>query len=234
MRSSILLLLASLVATIALNSKPVVAPRSRGIMLRGTQVVSSQWDRYLRALEEKPMPTKMATAALLSGTGDIIAQCIEGAGPIAIRRLLTLVAVNVFYIVPILTAFYAANEQLAERLKLRAGWPRTSVQLAFDQLVNAPIVIVGFFTAFQIATAVSEAVATRFMTMPAAGALAASIGSQLRTSYVSTVLSNWRIWVLPQLINFAFVPPFARVAFANVIALVWNVVLSVIANAPSA
>lgn len=180
------------------------------------------------------MPTKMATAALLSGTGDIIAQCIEGAGPIAIRRLLTLVAVNVFYIVPILTAFYAANEQLAERLKLRAGWPRTSVQLAFDQLVNAPIVIVGFFTAFQIATAVSEAVATRFMTMPAAGALAASIGSQLRTSYVSTVLSNWRIWVLPQLINFAFVPPFARVAFANVIALVWNVVLSVIANAPSA
>ena len=38
--------------------------------------------------------------------------------------------------------------------------------------------------------------------------------------------------VLPQLVNFAVVPPYARVAFANVIALVWNVVLSVMVNAP--
>ena len=39
-----------------------------------------------------------------------------------------------------------------------------------------------------------------------------------------------RAQVLPQLINFALVPPFARVAFANAVALVWNVILSVIAN----
>ena len=41
------------------------------------------------------MPTKMATAAVLAGAGDVIAQRIEASGPFAIRRFLTLIAVNV-------------------------------------------------------------------------------------------------------------------------------------------
>ena len=145
------------------------------------------------------------------------------------RRFVTLISVNVLYVVPILTLFYGWNEWLAKRLNMEAGWPRTAVQLAFDQLVNAPIVIAGFFTAFQLATTVAELLTAG----PAAagfGTLGLSIRSQLRTSYISTVISNWKIWVLPQLINFAIVPPYARVAFANAIALVWNVVLSAIAN----
>ena len=79
------------------------------------------WSRYLRALEETPMPTKMVTAAVLSGTGDVIAQCIEGTGSFALRRFLTLIAVNVLYIVPILTAFYAVNEWLVNKLEMKDG-----------------------------------------------------------------------------------------------------------------
>ena len=41
------------------------------------------------------MATKMATAAVLAGTGDVIAQRIEASGSFAIRRFLTLIAVNV-------------------------------------------------------------------------------------------------------------------------------------------
>ena len=71
------------------------------------------------------MPTKLVTAAVLSGTGDVIAQLSGASAPFAIKRLLTLVAVNIFYIVPILSAFYALNEVLARYLKLeddvRAG-----------------------------------------------------------------------------------------------------------------
>jgi len=192
--------------------------------------VPTPWANYLRALEEQPMRTKMMTAAVLSGTGDVIAQMMDPTGGFVVRRFFTLVAVNVLYIVPILTAFYEANERVAERLKLKDGWKRTGVQLAFDQLLNAPIVIAGFFTAFQIATACAEGLCNGFTAVPSAANLIGSIRTQLRTSYVSTVISNWKIWVLPQLINFAFVPPFARVAFANAIALIWNVVLSVIAN----
>ena len=176
------------------------------------------------------MPTKLATAAVLSGTGDVIAQAMEASVPFALKRLLTLVAVNLFYIVPILTGFYALNEMLARRLKLEQGWKRTAVQLGFDQLINAPIVVGGFFCAFQLATAVADALCTPGVSLPGAGAMVASMRAQLGTSWASTVITNWKVWVIPQLVNFAFVPPFARVAFANVIALIWNVILSVIAN----
>ena len=176
------------------------------------------------------MPTKMATAAVLSGTGDVIAQAMAASAPFALKRLLVLVAVNVAYFVPILTAFYAANEALARALKLKPGWKRTAVQLGFDQLINAPIVLGGFFCAFQLASATADALTTAGVGMPAAGALLASMGAQLRASWASTVIANWKVWVLPQLINFAIIPPYGRVAFANAIALVWNVILSVIAN----
>jgi hypothetical protein len=172
----------------------------------------------------------MATAAVLSGTGDVIAQALDGTGGFSRRRFALLVSVNVLYIVPVLTWFYAANERLAGALGLRPGWARTGTQLAFDQLVNAPIVIAGFFTAFQTVTAAADILSGGLAVASAPAHVARSLAAQLRASYVSTVLSNWKVWVLPQLINFAFVPPYARVAFANAIALVWNVVLSVIAN----
>ena len=165
------------------------AARSTLLVAQGG-FVSRQWGRYLEALESTPMPTKMATAALLSGTGDIIAQGIEASGPFAVRRLLTLVSVNVLYIVPILTGFYAVNERLAKASKLPAGWKRTSLQLAFDQLVNAPIVIFGFFCAFQTATAIAE-VAVGIAGPARLSGVTAAVWEQLRSSYFSTVLSNW-------------------------------------------
>lgn len=190
---------------------------------------SGAWASYLKLLEEKPMMTKMATNAVLAGTGDIIAQAIEGNGAFVLSRFFTLISVNVLYVVPILTLWYALNEFLANQLELAAGWKRTGFQLAFDQLINAPLVVLGFFCSFQLATAISESLANG---APFAfGAVGQAILSQLKSSYFSTVIANWKIWVLPQLINFAFVPPIARVGFANCVNLVWNVVLSLIANA---
>ena len=190
---------------------------------------AKRWSNYLTSLEVHPMPTKMVTAAVLSGTGDIVAQAIDGAtGAFALRRCLTLVSVNVLYVVPILTWFYALNERLAKKLKLRDGWRKTAIQLTFDQFINAPIVIAGFFASFQVATAVAEYMTTGIPTGPSA--LVHALRGQLKASYVSTVVSNWKVWILPQLINFAVIPPYARVAFANAVNLVWNVILSVIAN----
>ena len=56
---------------VALRS-PTTTPRRSVVVLRGGAgggVVSTQWSNYLRALEERPMRTKMMTSAVLSGTG---------------------------------------------------------------------------------------------------------------------------------------------------------------------
>jgi len=48
----------------------------------------------------------------------------------------------------------------------------------------------------------------------------------IRDNYVATVLVNWKIWTIPQIINFNFVPVEYRVLFGNLVALVWNYYLA--------
>ena len=48
----------------------------------------------------------------------------------------------------------------------------------------------------------------------------------VRDNYVATVLVNWKIWTIPQIINFNLVPVEFRVLFGNLVALVWNYYLA--------
>jgi len=48
----------------------------------------------------------------------------------------------------------------------------------------------------------------------------------IRNNYVATVLVNWKIWTVPQIINFNFVPVEFRVLFGNLVALIWNYYLA--------
>merc|ERR1711971_117598 len=104
---------------------------------------------------------------------------------------------------------------------------KTAVQLGFDQLINAPIVVAGFFCAFRLVSAVADCLTLTGVGLPALGTLLAAMRTQLAASWASTVIANWKAWVIPQLINFAFIPPWGRVAFASAVSLVWNVILSV-------
>ena len=48
----------------------------------------------------------------------------------------------------------------------------------------------------------------------------------VRDNYVATVLVNWKIWTIPQIINFNLVPVEYRVLFGNLVALIWNYYLA--------
>lgn len=213
---------------------PILSLRGGGSnsLLRGGK---QAWDRYLLALERQPLRTKTATSAALAALGDIIAQCLEAgsllsAATFAPYRLLNLVVVNVLFITPLLCATYALNEWL---VGAKCGFPATSAagttcRLAFDQLVCAPFVVFSFFCSFGLVSAVSAAV---FASEPfLAATLLTSIAHKLRTEYIGTMISNWKIWVLPQALNFRLMPEPLRVPFASLVALGWNVVLALVAN----
>lgn len=189
-------------------------------------LLSRQWKRYNKANEEHPWATKMATAAFLSGTGDIIAQVLEGGSSFGIKRFLSLITVNVLYIVPMLNFFYGVNERfVTNTLKLKPGTSRAVTQVAFDQTVTTMCGIFGFFWTFGLVTSLFGAPGA-----PALGQLYSSVSAEIKAKYLGTLVTNWKVWVLPQLFNFAVVPLELRLAFANCVALVWNVILSIIAN----
>lgn len=203
------------------------------LSLRGGSAASflgeSPWEAYLAALEERPLPTKMATAAVLAAIGDFIAQSMLG-GAFALKRVFVLVMVNVLYFAPILHVCYNAFEWLAvDKLRLKSGmWKCTLVMLVCDQLINAPANLFGFFPVFGAAEALADAALGQ--PLPAAGEFASSIAQKWGSEYLPGLVANWKVWVLPQLINFTFVPPQLRVGFSGLIAIVWNTLLSIMAN----
>ena len=49
---------------------------------------------------------------------------------------------------------------------------------------------------------------------------------ELKAKYVASLLANWKIWTVPQIVNINLVAPQYRVLFANCVALVWNFYLA--------
>lgn len=193
-------------------------------------LVARAWGGYLQSLEDRPIRTKMATSAVLAALGDVIAQTLDPSTAVfSVRRLLVLVSVNIVYFTPLLHYWYAFFDAVVGKLKLRPGtWRSAFTYLALDQLVNSPITLVGFFHVFALFAAISQAVLGA--PMVGAGELLASVRAKIGAEYWNTLVANWKVWAAPQLLNFMFVPPPLRVGFANLIAVLWNAILSVIAN----
>jgi len=89
--------------------------------------------------------------------------------------------------------------------------------IIFDQTVNSSIFILCFFSYLDYFN-----------------------GLDMKTSlhntsvkFFPTLVDNWKIWPLAQVINFTIVPPPYRVFFANVVGLGWNFWLSYIQNIKS-
>ncbi|KAL1314123.1 hypothetical protein AAHE18_16G167000 [Arachis hypogaea] len=65
---------------------------------------------------------------------------------------------------------------------------------------------------------------SKLVTLP--GALGALLRLVIDQEWFSSVVANWQLWIPFQFLNFRFVPQQFQVLAANVIALVWNVILS--------
>lgn len=209
----------------------VRAPAAKRSGATAMSLAVRTWNQYLELLEERPIQTKMATGAVLSAIGDIIAQSLDKSVlTYSVRRVLVLAFVNILYFSPLLHYWYSFFDFIVvKKLKLQPGtWKSAFAYLALDQLVNSPITLVGFFHVFALFAAISQSLLGA--PMPGVGELLASVRTKIGVEYCNALVANWKVWAAPQLINFMFVPPPLRVGFANLVALLWNAILSVIAN----
>ncbi|CAN0391400.1 unnamed protein product, partial [Laminaria digitata] len=195
---------------------------------------------YLRALDNRPLSTKVITSGVICGVGDIMAQALAFkpapgqvftmgafAKAVELQRFAIYGVIGALWIAPVVHYWFDLLESV---MKSPKGPPKTFAgkmgkalkMVSLDQTIGAPVVNAGFMFLFTFATAVCTGTQ----------GVQASRKSldMVRGSIWSTLLVCWKIWPVANLINFAFVPANLRVLFMNFVGLGWNIYLSAAVN----
>eukprot|EP01095_Lingulamoeba_sp_RSL-Kostka_P000698 TRINITY_DN10984_c0_g1_i1.p1 TRINITY_DN10984_c0_g1~~TRINITY_DN10984_c0_g1_i1.p1 ORF type:complete len:192 (+),score=47.59 TRINITY_DN10984_c0_g1_i1:18-593(+) len=170
---------------------------------------------YMKFLEKYPIQTKMFTASFLMGAGDTIAQFIEDekvfqTGNYDYSRTARMMMIGLTFFGPALHYWYG----FLNRLIPGSGAAKAVLKVGIDQTIFAPLAIGVFYTLNGLFSFESPT----------------EIIDTLKNDYMGTLLINYMIWPVTQLINFKYIPPHSQVLFSNFIALGWNTCLSLMAN----
>ncbi|KJA15415.1 hypothetical protein HYPSUDRAFT_48434 [Hypholoma sublateritium FD-334 SS-4] len=169
---------------------------------------------YNAALIRRPMATQCATAAVLFGAGDVIAQqAVEGRGrahDFARTARLTLYGGALFG--PAMTTWYA----FLNRIKFPSPTKSLIYRVWLDQALLTPAAVAFFFGSMSVLEGQPKEAPAR-----------------IKAAYVPTLLRNWGVFIPTQIINFSLTPPHLRFVVVSVVSLFWNTYLSA-ANAREA
>lgn len=161
---------------------------------------------YLNLLEKYPVATKAVTSALLTFVGDLICQlAIDQAPSLDIKRTFLFTLLGLVLVGPTLHFWYL----YLSKLVTMPGASGAFCRLLVDQFIFAPVFIGVFLSSL--------------LTLEGRPS---QIVPKLQQEWFSSVLANWQLWIPFQFFNFRFVPQQFQVLAANVIALIWNVILS--------
>ncbi|KZS89938.1 hypothetical protein SISNIDRAFT_488800 [Sistotremastrum niveocremeum HHB9708] len=163
---------------------------------------------YNTALLRRPLVTQCATAAVLFGAGDVIAQqAIDRKGAdhdFARTARLTFYGGALFG--PIMTKWY----QWLGGIKFSSPSRALASRVALDQLALTPVAVGFFFTSMTL--------------LEGQGLTEAQ--TRLESAYVPTLVRNWGVFVPTQILNFAVFPTHLRFVVVSVVSLFWNTYLS--------
>lgn len=161
---------------------------------------------YLALLGKYPVPVKALTSALLTLIGDLVCQLvIDKVQSLDLKRTFVFTFLGFALVGPTLHFWYL----YLSKLVTLPGASGAILRLVLDQFLFSPIFIGVFLSSLvTLEGRPSQAV------------------PKLKQEWFSAVLANWQLWIPFQFFNFRFVPQQFQVLAANVIALVWNVILS--------
>ncbi|CAM9775740.1 unnamed protein product [Ectocarpus sp. 4 AP-2014] len=199
---------------------------------------------YLRALDTKPIITKVITSGVICGIGDIMAQALafktaatesfslgSFLAALEFKRLAIYGVLGALWIAPVVHYWFDGLDAVFKDKKAVPGAPPPSLikrtfkifnMVALDQIIGAPLVNAGFMFLFTFATALTSGT----------GGIESGkkAGTMVKNGIWSTMLVCWKLWPIANTINFAFVPTKLRVLFMNFVGLGWNIYLSAAVN----
>lgn len=161
---------------------------------------------YLMLLNTHPVATKATTSALLTFLGDLFCQLVfEKAETVDLKRIGIFTLLGLILVGPTLHFWYLNLSKMVPG----PGPMKAALRLLVDQFVFSPIFIGVFFSAL--------------LTLEGRPS---EIIPKLQQDWLAAVVTNWKIWIPFQFLNFLLVPQPLQVLAANVIALAWNTYLS--------
>ncbi|GAB5363908.1 hypothetical protein AAMO2058_000923700 [Amorphochlora amoebiformis] len=161
---------------------------------------------YLRQLDTRPIITKSITAMFINSGGDVICQVfVEGSSEIDKVRVGKMSFLGLCYVGPILHFWFGT----VFRWLPQPGLKGVVYRIACDQTLFA----IPFVTSF-------------FALVPLLDGRTDTIIPTIKRELWPAIQTNWVLWIPAQFINFSFVPLKLQVLFANGVAVIWNVYLS--------
>eukprot|EP01130_Rhizamoeba_saxonica_P000174 TRINITY_DN10171_c0_g1_i1.p1 TRINITY_DN10171_c0_g1~~TRINITY_DN10171_c0_g1_i1.p1 ORF type:complete len:200 (-),score=36.00 TRINITY_DN10171_c0_g1_i1:60-617(-) len=167
--------------------------------------MSLLWSKYTTALVKKPILTKAATGGVLSGTGDIISQVIDGDSYDVVRTLkLAFFGFSVYG--PGLHFWYKGLEKVVPGVTVA----KVIQKIVLDQTIFAPLYLGSFITVMSLLE----------------GKGIDYIVSKQKSELFPTLKANWGVWIPANIVNFALVPINLRVLFVSCVSVAWYSILS--------
>ncbi|KAK9477665.1 hypothetical protein V1514DRAFT_333102 [Lipomyces japonicus] len=174
--------------------------------------MASFYKWYLARLTARPLLTQCISTGFLFGAGDLIAQVAEEATgdykSYDLQRTARMVFHGGVVFAPIVTRWYG----LVSRVVKIPGRPNLQAfgRMVVDQAVWAPVGIASFYVSMGVLQGHSWQ----------------SIEQDLRDKWYPTMVGNYAVWPLVQVINFRFMPLQHRLLFVNLVSIGWNAFLS--------
>lgn len=191
------------------------------------------WARYTTLLDTDPLKTRMFTGLVISALGDILSQALDGvkAKDLDLKRLVVFSCWGGFGFTPMGFKWY----NLIERTVPKGIPVRFLAKMAMDQTIFPPLmttitfvcltVLEGLVSGFGLS--VSKGLYSTGAKIKDLGGLLTDAVDKVKTQLGPTLVENYKVWPLVQVLNFAVVPLRFQVLFVNFVAVWWNFVLSV-------
>lgn len=168
------------------------------------------WDAYQGYLETHPVTTKALTSASINALSDVVAQLMSGTKSANLNRrtVRQQFVVGAIFCGPVIHYWYEVLGRLFKNYDHKKMSTVLRMMLV-DQGLFAPVYMYAWFHAVGIV----------------GGESLPEIRAKIGTQYLPVLLASYKIWPAVMLVNFKFVPPPLRVLFANLVSLVWTVIL---------
>jgi protein Mpv17 len=188
--------------------------QARALAGKAAHLPKNLWQGYLRALKSRPLLTKSLTSGALMGSGDLIAQKIEGKESIDWKRTGFMTAYGLVVYGPSTHVWYGWLDKLIPK--------HTLLPVLAKVGLNAGVWTPYYLSTFTLASGLFNGDRD-----------AASLKRRFGRDFLPTWKADAYVWPAADGIIFTWVPPVLQPAAVSVVSLGWNTYLSLVGNGHS-